>query len=93
MIKLSNFLNEREVGETEIDPKTGIKTTLTNIDPETDKYSWDVSYEVDPNFLYNKLDDLVIYLKKAEEGSELAKFRDILKNLKNKTARVINQKK
>ena len=41
----------------------------------------------------NKLDDLVIYLKKAEEGSELAKFRDILKNLKNRTARVINQKK
>lgn len=93
MIKLSNFLNEREVGETEVDPKTGIKTTLTNIDPETDKYSWDVEYEVDPQFLYNKLDDLVIYLKKAEEGSELAKFRDILKNLKNKTARVINQKK
>jgi hypothetical protein len=93
MIKLSNFLNEREVGETEVDPKTGIKTTLTNIDPETDKYSWDVSYEVDPQFLYNKLDDLVIYLRKAEEGSELAKFRDILKNLKNKTARVINQKK
>jgi hypothetical protein len=93
MIKLSNFLNEREVGETEIDSETGIKTTLTNIDPETDKYSWDVSYEVDPQFLYNKLNDLVIYLKKAEEGSELAKFRDILKNLKNKTARVINQKK
>jgi hypothetical protein len=93
MIKLSNFLNEREVGETEIDPETGIKTTLTNIDPETGKYSWDVKYEVDPKFLYNKLDELVIYLKKAEEGSELAKFRDILKNLKNRTARVINQKK
>jgi hypothetical protein len=93
MIKLSNFLNEREVGETEVDPVTGIKTTLTNIDPETDKYSWDVSYEVDPQFLYSKLDDLVVYLKKAEEGSELAKFRDILKNLKNRTARVINQRK
>jgi hypothetical protein len=93
MIKLSNFLNEREVGETEIDPETGIKTTLTNIDPETGKYSWDVKYEVDPKFLYNKLDELVIYLKKAEQGSELAKFRDILKNLKNRTARVINQKK
>ena len=93
MIKLSNFLNEREVGETEVDPKTGIKTTLTNIDPETDKYSWDVSYEVDPQFLYSKLNDLVVYLRKAEDGSELAKFRDILKNLKNRTARVINQKK
>lgn len=93
MIKLSNFLNEREVGETEIDPETGIKTTLTSIDPETGKHAWDVSYEVDPRFLYNKLDELVVYLRKAEEGSELAKFRDILKNLKNRTARVINQKK
>jgi hypothetical protein len=93
MIKLSNFLNEREVGETEVDPETGIKTTLTSIDPETGKHAWDVSYEVDPKFLYNKLDELVVYLRKAEEGSELAKFRDILKNLKNRTARVINQKK
>ena len=93
MIKLSNFLNEREVGETEIDPETGIKTTLTNIDSETGRREWDVAYEVDPKFLYNKLDELVVYLKKAEEGSELAKFRDILKNLKNRTARVINQKK
>jgi hypothetical protein len=93
MIKLSNFLNEREVGETEIDSETGIKTTLTNVDPETGKHSWDVSYEVDPQFLYSKLDDLVVYLRKAEDGSELAKFRDILKNLKNRTARVINQKK
>jgi hypothetical protein len=93
MIKLSNFLNEREVGETEIDPETGIKTTLTNIDPETGRREWDVAYEVDPKFLYNKLDELVVYLKKAEQGSELAKFRDILKNLKNRTARVINQQK
>jgi len=93
MIKLINFITEREVGETEVDPETGIKTTLSAIDPETGKYSWDVAYEVDPNFLYNKLDELVVYLKKAEEGSELAKFRDVLKNLKNRTARVINQKK
>jgi hypothetical protein len=93
MIKLINFINEREVGETEVDPETGIKTTLTNIDPETGRREWDVAYEVDPKFLYNKLDELVVYLKKAEEGSELAKFRDILKNLKNRTARVINQQK
>jgi hypothetical protein len=86
-------LVEIEIGKTEIDPETGIKTTLTNIDPETGKHAWDVSYEVDPKFLYSKLNQLVDYLKKAPEGSELAKFRDILKNLKNRTARVINQSK
>jgi hypothetical protein len=86
-------LVEREIGKSETDPETGIKTTLTNIDPETDKYSWDVSYEVDPQFLYTKLDQLVDYLQKAPDGSELAQFRDILKTLKNKTARVINKSK
>lgn len=93
MIKLTDIIKEEEIGQTKIDPETGVKTTLTNIDPETGRREWEVKYEVDPKFLYNKLDELVVYLKKAEEGSELAKFRDILKNLKNRTARVINQKK
>lgn len=93
MIKLKDIIKEEEIGQTKLDPETGIKTTLTNIDPETGRREWEVKYEVDPKFLYNKLDELVLYLKKAEEGSELAKFRDILKNLKNRTARVINQKK
>lgn len=93
MIKLTDIIKEEEIGQTKLDPETGIKTTLTNIDPETGRREWEVKYEVDPKFLYNKLDELVLYLKKAEEGSELAKFRDILKNLKNKTARVINSKK
>jgi hypothetical protein len=93
MIKLTDIIKEEEIGQTKLDPETGIKTTLTNIDPETGRREWEVKYEVDPKFLYNKLDELVLYLKKAEEGSELAKFRDILKNLKNRTARVINSKK
>jgi len=93
MIKLKDIIKEEEIGQSKIDPQTGIKTTLTNIDPETGRREWEVKYEVDPKFLYNKLDELVLYLKKAEEGSELAKFRDILKNLKNRTARVINQNK
>ena len=86
-------LAEEEIGQSVTDPETGVKTTLTSIDPETGKHAWDVSYEVDPKFLYDKLDQLVDYLKKAPEGSELAKFSDILKNLKNRTARVINQSK
>ena len=59
MIKLINFITEREVGETEVDPETGIKTTLSAIDPETGKnhlahalcclmflYEHDVKYSV-----------------------------------------------
>ena len=53
--------------------------------------SWDVSYDIDPSFLYTKLGDLVDYMKKAPEGSEMAKIRDILKTLKNKTSRLKNK--
>ena len=80
---------EAEIGQPEIDPKTGIKTTLTKIDPDTGRHEWDVKYDVDPKFLYNKLDDLVKYLDKAPKDSDLAQFRDILRNLKNRTARII----
>ncbi len=93
--ELRNIIKEiadEEIGKTKIDPETGVKTTLTSIDPETGKHAWDVAYDVDPKFLYSKLDQLVDYLQKAPDGSELAKFKDILKNLKNRTARVINKK-
>ena len=82
-------LVEAEIGKTETDPETGVKTTLTRIDPETGRHEWDVKYDVDPRFLYNKLEDLVKYLDRAEKGSELAQFRDILKNLKNRTSRIM----
>ena len=80
---------EAEIGQTEIDPETGVKSTLKSIDPETGRHEWDIKYDVDPKFLYNKLNDLVNYLDGAEKGSDLAQFRDILKNLKNRTARII----
>ena len=87
--KIVREIAEAEVGKTETDPETGIKSTLTKIDPETGRREWDVKYDVDPKFLYNKLDDLVKYLDKVPKDSELAQFRDILKNLKNRTARII----
>lgn len=89
MIKLINFITEREIGQTETDPETGIKTTLASIDPETGKYGWDVDYSVDPKFIYNKLDQLVSYMDKVEDNSDLGKIKEILKNLKNKTHRMI----
>ena len=93
--ELKNIVKELadEIGKTTTNPDTGVKTTLTNIDPETGRREWDVAYEVDPKFLYDKLDQLVNYLRKAPNGSELAQFRDILKNLKNRTARVIKKSK
>jgi len=81
-----------EIGKTKIDPETGVKSTLKSIDPETGKFSWDVEYDIDPKFLYNKLDQLVNYLEKVPKDSELAQYRDILKNLKNKTARLMKNK-
>jgi|688.fasta_scaffold1976848_2 hypothetical protein len=80
---------EAEIGQAEIDPATGVKTTLSRVDPETGRREWDVEYPVDPEFLYNKLEDLVKYMSKVEKGSELGQIRDIIKTLKNKTARLI----
>ena len=87
--KIVREIAEDEIGKTKTDPETGIKSTLTKIDSETGRREWDVKYDVDPKFLYNKLDDLVKYLDKAPKDSELAQFRDILRNLKNRTARII----
>ncbi len=81
----------KKLGKTEVDPETGIKTTLSNVSPETGKMSWDVSYDIDPSYLYTKLSDLVNYMRKAPEGSEMAKIREILKTLKNKTSRLKNK--
>ena len=80
-----------EIGKTKTDPEIGVKSTLKSIDPETGKFTWDVKYDIDPKFLYKKLEDLVFYLQKVPKGSELAQYRDILKNLKNKTARLMKQ--
>ena len=81
----------KKLGKAEIDPETGIKTTLSNINPETGKMSWDVSYNIDPSYLYTKLSDLANYMRKAPEGSEMAMIRDIIKTLKNKTSRLKNK--
>jgi len=84
-------LSKVKTGDTKVDPEIGAKSTLSSIDPETGKLTWDIEYDVDPKFLYNKLDQLVNYLQKVPKGSELAQYKDILKNLKNKTSRLMKQ--
>lgn len=83
------YIDLSKVKKGQVTKEPGITTTLSDIDPETGRLSWDVKYEVDPQILYSKLADLVDFMKKAEPGSELGKIRDIIKQLKNKTHRLI----
>jgi len=92
MIKLVNILKEapyvdiskEKVGTVSIDPETGVKTTLSDIDPETGKLSWDVDYGVKPEAVITKLEDLIDYLGSAEKGSELEKLKGILELLRKR---------
>ena len=86
-------LSKQKVGDVKIDPETGIKTTLSAINPETGALTWDVDYEVDPEQVYEKINDLVNYMSRVKGDNELGKIKDILKNLKNKTSRLIKQSK
>lgn len=76
-----------------VDKEFGYKTTVSDFNPESGRLTWDVEYEVDPQILYNKLDELIDFMKKAPEGTELGKIRNVIKTLKNKTHRLITQSK
>jgi len=92
MIKLLNILKEapyvdiskEKVGTVSVDPETGVKTTLTDINPETGKLTWDVDYGVKPEAVITKLEDIIDYLGAAEEGTELAKLKGILQLLRKR---------
>ena len=84
-------LSKVKIGDTKIDPDTGIKSVLTAIDSETGKLTWDISYEVDPQQVYEKLSELVEYMSREKSNTELGKIKEILKNLKNKTSRLIKK--
>lgn len=96
MIKLLNILKEEpyidlskeKVGTTTVDPETGVKTTLSDIDPETGKLTWDVDYGVKPEAVITKLEDLIDYLGAAEEGTELSKLKGILTLLRKRVKKL-----
>ena len=83
------YIDLSKVKKGQVTKTPGVTTTLSDIDPETGKISWDVKYEVDPQILYNKLADLVDFMKTAEPGTEIGKIKDVIKQLKNKTHRLI----
>ena len=80
-------LSKVKVGDVQKSP--GVTTKVSGINPETGGITWDVSYEVDPEQVYKKLSDLSDFLKSAPKDSEMAKIGDIIKQLKNKTHRLI----
>ncbi len=84
-------LSKVKIGDTKIDPETGVKSILTAIDPETGKLTWNVSYEVDPKQVYEKLNDLINYMNAEKGDTELSKIKDILKKLKNQTSRLMKK--
>ena len=96
MIKLLNILKEEpyidlskeKVGTTTVDPETGVKTTLSDINPETGKLTWDVDYGVKPEAVITKLEDIIDYLGAAEEGTELAKLKGILQLLRKRVKKL-----
>lgn len=81
-------LTKAKVGSSSVDPETGIKSTLSAINPETGGLTWDIDYSVDPEKVYNDLDKLVKYMDGAK-GGDLGKIKDILKKLKNQAHRLI----
>lgn len=81
-------LTKTKVGTSTVDPKTGIKSTLSAVNPETGGLTWDIDYTVDPEKVYNDLDKLVKYMDGAKDG-ELEKIKLILKKLKNQAHRLI----
>ena len=80
-------LSKVKVGD--VQKTSGVTTRVSDINPETGKLSWDVTYEVDPEQLYKKLADLSDFLKNAPKDSEMAKIGDIVKKLKNQAHRLI----
>jgi len=84
-------LSKVKVGDTKTDPETGVTSTLSAVNPDTGKLTWDVSYEVDPKQVYDKLDQLVNYMNAAKGNTELSQIKDILKKLKNQTSRLMKK--
>ena len=80
-------VSKTNIGKTTTD--SGITTKLTDIDPTTGKMGWDVSYDVDPKEVYEKLSDLYKFLANINPDSPLIVIRDQVKKLRNKTSRLI----
>ncbi len=78
-----------EIGKQEYDPRTGSRTTVQDINPETGKVTWDVQYDITAKEVHEKLDDLVEFMDKVKPGSDLHKVLQIIKSLRRQVAKQI----
>ena len=69
------------------------ETKLVGQDPESGKITWDVSYEVKPQELYKRVDELIKFLDRAKGNPELDNIRLSLRNLRAKISRLMTQGK
>lgn len=78
-----------EVGKQDYDPRSGARSTVSDIDPETGKVSWDVQYDVSAKEVHEKLDDLINFIGKTNPGSDMHKIQEILKSVKRQVAKQV----
>lgn len=81
-------LSGMKIGSSSVDPTSGVKTTVSGIDPETGKVSWDVDYQIDPMHIKNELEKLIDYIGKVEPGSNFEKFQTVLKQLQRQASKL-----
>jgi hypothetical protein len=60
----------------DVEEKGGIKTTVTNIDPETGQISWDVEYTVDYLRLFKEITDMLETAKEVAQVTDEPFFKD-----------------
>jgi hypothetical protein len=75
MGKFKYKLKEREVGDTNINK--GIKSTVSNINPETGQISWDIEYVPAFDSVYKEFDDLRKVISQLDQKTDDAVVDDI----------------
>ena len=81
---MSNFkykLSERKVGDTDI--SLGVKSTVSDIDPETGAISWDIEYVPAFDSVYKEFNDLKKAISKLDIKTDDAVVDDIASKIKS----------
>ena len=73
-------LKEREVGDTSV--TKGIKSTVSNINPETGQISWDIEYIPAFDSVYKEFDDLRKVISQLDQKTDDAVVDDIASKIR-----------
>lgn len=66
----------------DVDEKGGVKTTVTNIDPETGQITWDVEYTPDFKKIFKEVSDLLETAKDISLNTDDVFFRDFYNDVR-----------